>query len=127
MNYRNERGIVGKWKNTPVHIVEAADYHFSDDIIQVIADDGMKMVKNGLVIGTLSASGSVAGVKPYNYVSKLYEVEEVTQPVKLPDEEWKGKRREFAIDEVSLDISIPSGYFEQYATAVNKFFEDLDK
>ena len=56
----DERGTVGHWKSYQVYILEKSEYidnqhNLKDDI----ADDGMRMVNRGYVIGYLSRNGSV--------------------------------------------------------------------
>ena len=58
-DYRNERGLVGKWNGTEVWIMEAKDYDPYTNCISVIADEGMKMIRNGIVVGVLNANGNV--------------------------------------------------------------------
>ena len=57
----DERGTVGNWKGYQVYILEKKEYidnqhNLKDD---VIADDGMRMVNRGYIIGYLSRNGSV--------------------------------------------------------------------
>ena len=60
----DERGTVGNWKSYQVYILEKSEYidnqhNLKDDVVYVIADDGMRMVNRGYTIGYLSRNGSV--------------------------------------------------------------------
>ncbi|MBO5730288.1 MAG: hypothetical protein J6R67_03745 [Treponema sp.] len=71
MGYKNRRGIVGNWKGKQVNIIEKKDYEMTDEnMIYVIADDGMKMVKGGYVIGILNDNGSVMEVNGKRYLTE---------------------------------------------------------
>ena len=64
IDYRYERGTVGIWKGYQVYILEKKEYidnqnNLKNDVVYVIADDGMRMVNRGYVIGYLSRNGSV--------------------------------------------------------------------
>lgn len=128
MDYSKEKGIVGKWKGYPVYITNTKEYGSlpaADDTIYVLADDKMTMVQNGIVIGYLSASGSVSqsnSCRPYFY--------EKPKPVMAKAAEVKGavaetQTVEVGDKEIKLEVSIPSGYFDIYAETVNRFFEEL--
>ena len=60
----DERGTVGIWKGYQVYVLEKKEYidnqnNLKDDVVYVIADDGMRMVNRGYTIGYLSRNGSV--------------------------------------------------------------------
>lgn len=64
VDYRYERGWVGDWKSYQVYILEKSEYmdnqyNLKDNIVYVIADDGMRMVNKGCIIGYLSRNGTV--------------------------------------------------------------------
>ena len=72
MDYRYERGIVGNWKGYQVYIMEKQEYldnqyHLKDDVVYVIADDGMRMVNKGYTIGYLSKTGNVTECDKVRY------------------------------------------------------------
>ena len=75
MGYKNRRGIVGTWKGYSVNIIEKEEYEkikykLDENMIYVIADDGMKMVKCGYVIGILSDNGSVMEIEKKRYITE---------------------------------------------------------
>lgn len=101
-DYRNERGLVGKWNGAEVWIMEAKDYDPYPNCISVIADEGMKMVHNGIVVGVLNANGNVNQFsknvqypykKPTPKLQVVYKEEKVSLPV--------------AAQEVELTATIP--------------------
>ena len=106
MNYKFERGLVGHWKDNEVYVIEKKDYQHSADIVQVIADDNMRMVKDGFIIGYLSESGSVNECRPRRY--------QVTIPAPSP----------IGTRESEL---IAADYFDQFTTEVDSFFSLLEK
>lgn len=106
MNYKFERGLVGHWKDNEVYVIEKKDYQHSADIVQVIADDNMRMVKDGFIIGHLSESGSVNECRPRRY--------QVTIPSPSP----------IGTKESEL---IAADYFDQFTTEVDSFFSLLEK
>ena len=60
IDYRYERGTVGSWKGYQVYILEKKEYIDNQhNLKNDIADDGMRMVNRGYVIGYLSRNGSV--------------------------------------------------------------------
>ena len=119
MDYRYERGKVGTWNGKEVWIMDAVDYDPYVNCISVIADDGMKMVQNGYVVGFLKANGNVsqlAAGQHYAYKHKV-KLPVVEEPKPLPQKE-----------EVELpDTAIPAGYFEQFSNIVDEFFSTLGK
>lgn len=121
-DYRYERGLVGKWNGTEVWIMEAKDYDPYPNCISVIADEGMKMVRNGMVVGVLNANGNVNQFdknvqypykKPTPKPQVVYKEEKVSLPV--------------AAQEVELTATIPQGYFDQFTFNVDEFFATLEK
>ena len=101
-----------------VVVIEKKDYVDSADIVQVIADDNMRMVKDGFIIGHLSESGSVNECTPRRY--------QVTIPAPSP----VGKKRETGEyrEEFELpDTVIVADYFNQFTTEVDNFFSLLEK
>ena len=120
-DYRNERGLVGKWNGTEVWIMEAKDYDPYPNCISVIADEGMKMVHHGIVVGVLNANGNVNQFtkdKQYSYrkPKPQKKVKEVSLPVAA---------QENFVD--SLEATIPAGYFNQFTLNVDEFFATLGK
>ena len=120
-DYRNERGLVGKWNGTEVWIMEAKDYDPYPNCISVIADEGMKMVHNGIVVGVLNANGNVNQFNknvqyPYKKPKPQKKVKEVSLPVAA---------QENFVD--SLEATIPADYFNQFTFNVDEFFATLGK
>ena len=119
-NYRYERGLVGKWNGTEVWIMEAKDYDPYPNCISVIADEGMKMVHNGIVVGVLNANGNVNQFeknKQYTYRKPKPQKEEKKMPLPVAAENL--------VD--SLEATIPAGYFDQFTFNVDEFFATLGK
>lgn len=125
MDYRKERGLVGEWKKYKVYVIDKESYDIMSrnepDAIMVIANDGMRMVLNGKVIGVLSAQGSVTEV-PHVAYKNIEEKPKVSSAV--------GKKRE--TKEFREEFELPSavieeGYFEQFTGEVDKFFAAFDK
>ena len=120
-DYRYERGLVGKWNGTEVWIMEAKDYDPYPNCISVIADEGMKMVHNGIVVGVLNPNGNVNQFeknKQYTYRKPKLQVaykEEKKEPLPV------------AAQEVELTATIPQGYFDQFTFNVDEFFATLGK
>ena len=88
-DYRYERGLVGKWNGTEVWIMEAKDYDPYSNCISVIADEGMKMVHNGIVVGVLNANGNVNQFeknKQYTYRKPKPQKEEKKMPLPVAAE-----------------------------------------
>ena len=120
-DYRNERGLVGKWNGIEVWIMEAKDYDPYPNCISVIADEGMKMIRNGIVVGVLNANGNVNQFtkdKQYSYrkPKPQKKVKEVSLPVAA---------QENFVD--SLEATIPADYFNQFTFNVDEFFATLGK
>lgn len=118
-DYRNERGLVGKWNGTEVWIMEAKDYDPYPNCISVIADEGMKMIHNGIVVGILNPNGNVNQFtkdKQYTYrkPKPQKKVKEVSLPVAA---------QENFVD--SLEATIPADYFNQFTFNVDEFFKTL--
>ena len=116
-DYRNERGLVGKWNGTEVWIMEAKDYDPYPNCISVIADEGMKMIHNGIVVGILNPNGNVNQFekhKQYNYRKPKVQ-QEVKEKISLP----------VAAEEVELTATIPADYFNQFTFNVDEFFKTL--
>lgn len=120
-DYRNERGLVGKWNGTEVWIMEAKDYDPYTNCISVIADEGMKMIHNGIVVGVLNPNGNVNQFeknKQYNYRKpkpQVFYKEKDKMPLPV------------AAQEVELTATIPQGYFDQFTFNVDEFFATLGK
>ena len=112
MNYKFERGLVGHWKDNEVYVIEKKDYEHSADKVQVIADDNMRMVKDGFIIGHLSESGSVSECAPRRYNQAI------PSPV--------GKKRETGEYREEFEL-IAADYFNQFTTEVDSFFSLLEK
>lgn len=121
-DYRYERGLVGKWNGTEVWIMEAKDYDPYTNCISVIADEGMKMVHNGIVVGVLNANGNV------NQFNKdvQYPYRKPKPQVLSPKEEKKNPVP-VAAQEVEFTSTIPRGYFDQFTFNVDEFFATLGK
>ena len=114
IDYRYERGTVGIWKGYQVYILEKKEYidnqnNLKDDVVYVIADDGMRMVNRGYTIGYLSRNGSVNECDMVRYCP-VPQVEE--KPV-------VGEKFE-------LTTNIPEGYFDSFAGEVIEFFKHLN-
>ena len=117
-DYRNERGLVGKWNGTEVWIMEAKDYDPYPNGISVIADEGMKMVYNGFVVGILNPNGNVNQFEKHKqYIYRKPKSQETT-PVPVAAEEN-------LVD--SLETAIPADYFNQFTFNVDEFFATLGK
>ena len=120
-DYRYERGLVGKWNGMDVWIMEAKDYDPYTNCISVIADEGMKMVRNGMVVGVLNPNGNVNQFeknKHYTYRKP--------KPQVLSPQETKEKLP-VAAEEVEFTSTIPQGYFDQFTFNVDEFFATLGK
>ena len=115
MNYKFERGLVGHWKDNGVYVIEKKDYVDSADIVQVIADDNMRMVKDGFIIGHLSESGSVTECRPRRYIPSPSPVGKKRETMEY--------REEFELPETT----IAADYFDQFTTEVDSFFSLLEK
>ena len=114
MNYKFERGLVGHWKNNEVYVIEKKDYEHAADKVQVIADDNMRMVKDGFIIGHLSESGSVSECAPRRYNQAI------------PSPSPVGKKRETGEYREEFEL-IAADYFNQFTTEVDSFFSLLEK
>lgn len=123
-DYRYERGLVGNWKGYQVYILEKNEYidnqyNLKDNIVYVIADDGMRMVNKGYTIGYLNKSGNVSECDKVRYRPvKAAEVKNMPEPQKetsfSPGEA-----------EIVLTTEIPEGFFTSFATEVIEFFKHL--
>lgn len=120
-DYRYERGLVGNWKGYQVYILEKQEYvnnqyNLKDDVVYVIADDGMRMVNRGYTIGYLSKSGSVSECDKVRYrpVPQKPQKEEKTSVASTSGEET-----------IELTITIPNGYFDRFTGEVTEFFKHL--
>ena len=110
MGYYDKMGLVGSWKGKDVVIVFSREDIEHDDKIYVIASEKYMMVYHGTIIGTLTDSGSVIECKPHPLsVPKKKKVEE------------RGKRREVAVEEASINIED----FSEYTKIVDEFFKNL--
>ena len=120
-DYRYERGLVGKWNGTEVWIMEAKDYDPYPNCISVIADEGMKMIHNGIVVGVLNSNGNVN-----QYNKSLQYPYKKPKPQALYKEEKKNPLP-VATEEVEFTSTIPAGYFDQFTSNVDEFFATLGK
>jgi hypothetical protein len=63
MDYTHATGNIGNYKGTVVHAMTKAEYfsykQYSNNMIYLITDDNLKLVRNGNVIGRLSVAGEV--------------------------------------------------------------------
>ena len=115
VDYRYERGTVGHWKSYQVYILEKSKYidnqhNLKDDVVYVIADDGMRMVNRGYVIGYLSRNGSVNECDMVRYCP-VPQVEEKSTVISVSGEEV---------------TNIAEGYFDSFAGEVIEFFKHLN-
>ena len=120
-DYRYERGLVGNWKGYQVYILEKQEYinnqyNLKDDVVYVIADDGMRMVNKGYTIGYLSKSGSVSECDKVRYRPK---------PQKPQKEEKASVASTSGEETIELTITIPNGYFDRFTGEVTEFFKRL--
>lgn len=122
-DYRYERGLVGKWNGVNVIIVDKDDDILPGGDIYVASHNGMKMIKDNIVIGTLSPNGNVnqfGKAQHYTYNKP--------KPQVLPPQEAKKKiPLPVAAEEVELTTTIPKGYFDQFTLNVDEFFATLGK
>ena len=122
-DYRYERGLVGKWNGIDVIIVDNDNNIKDDGNVYVAAHNGMKMIRNNTVIGTLSPNGHVnqfGKAQHYTYNKP--------KPQVLPSQEAKKKiPLPVAAEEVELTTTIPQGYFDQFTSNVDNFFATLGK
>lgn len=120
INYRHERGLVGNWKGYQVYILEKSEYidnqcHLNEDVVYVVADDGMRMVHKGYTIGYLSNSGNVSECDKMRY-----------RPVQQkPQKEKEKEVTSTSGEEIKLTTEIPLGYFDNFAGEVTEFFKHL--
>lgn len=110
----DERGTVGHWKSYQVYILEKSEYidnqhNLKDDVVYVIADDGMCMVNRGYIIGYLSRNGSVNECDMVRYC-----------PVPQVKESPVASGEKF-----ELTTNIPEGYFDKFTGEVTEFFKHL--
>ena len=120
-DYRYERGLVGKWNGTEVWIMEAKDYDPYPNCISVIADEGMKMIHNGIVVGILNPNGNV---------NQFTKDKQYTYRKPKPQVFYKEKDKmplPVAAAEVELTATIPADYFNQFTFNVDEFFATLGK
>lgn len=124
MNYKFERGLVGHWKNNEVYVIEKKDYEHAADKVQVIADDNMRMIKDGFIIGHLSEGGSVSECIPMRYNPKPQTTIPSPSPLPVGKKRETGEyREEFELPETT----IAADYFNQFTTEVDSFFSLLEK
>ena len=119
IDYRYERGTVGNWKGYQVYILEKKEYidnqnNLKNDVVYVIADDGMRMVNRGYVIGYLSKNGSINECDKVRYC-----------PVPQVEERPTVSGEETAVS-IELTTNIPEGYFDRFAGEVIEFFKHLN-
>ena len=112
----DERGTVGNWKSYQVYILEKKEYidnqhNLKDDVVYVIADDGMRMVNRGYTIGYLSKNGSVNECDMVRYCP-------------VPQVETSASGEETAVS-IELTTNIPDGYFDKFTGEVTEFFKHL--
>ena len=117
IDYRYERGTVGIWKGYQVYILEKKEYidnqnNLKNDVVYVIADDGMRMVNRGYIIGYLSRNGSVNECDMVRYCP-VPQVEENLVVTSASGEKFE------------LTTNIPEGYFDRFAGEVTEFFKHL--
>ena len=117
IDYRYERGTVGNWKGYQVYILEKKKYidnqhNLKDDVVYVIADDGMCMVNRGYIIGYLSRNGSVNECDMVRYCP-------------VPQVEERPASGEETAVSIELTTNIPEGYFDSFAGEVIEFFKHL--
>ena len=122
IDYRYERGTVGIWKGYQVYILEKKEYidnqnNLKNDVVYVIADDGMRMVNKGYVIGYLSKNGSINECDNVRYCP-VPQVEERPTVISASGEET-------AVS-IELTTNIPEGYFDRFAGEVTEFFKHLN-
>ena len=127
MDYRYERGIVGNWKDYQVYIMEKQEYldsqyHLKDDIVYVIADDGMRMVNKGYTVGYLSKDGIVTECDKTRYRPIARKPQKEEKTTAAIDTSTSGEEAEA---EIELTTAIPDGYFDSFAGEVNEFFKHL--
>ena len=118
VDYRYERGTVGHWKSYQVYILEKSEYidnqyNLKDDVVYVIADDGMRMVNRGYVIGYLSRNGSVNECDMVRYCP-------------VPQVEKRSTVIFTSGEKIELTTNIPEGYFDSFAGEVTEFFKHLN-
>lgn len=118
IDYRYERGTVGNWKGYQVYILEKKEYidnqhNLKNDVVYVIADDGLRMVNRGYVIGYLSRNGSVNECDKVRYCP-VPQVEENLVVTSASGEKFE------------LTTNIPEGYFDSFAGEVIEFFKHLN-
>lgn len=123
IDYRYERGLVGNWKGYQVYILEKSEYmdnqyNLKNDVVYVIADDGMRMVNKGYTIGYLGKAGSVNECDKVRY-----------RPVqqKPQKEEKTSVTTSTSGEEVVIELTatIPDGYFDKFTGEVTEFFKHL--
>lgn len=122
-DYRYERGLVGNWKGYQVYILEKSEYvgnqyNLKDDVVYVIADDGMRMVNRGYTIGYLSKSGSVSECDKVRYRPIAQ------KPQKKETVVTSTSGEETAVS-IELTTTIPDGYFDKFTGEVTEFFKHL--
>ena len=122
-DYRYERGLVGKWNGMDVIIVDKDKDILCDGNVYVASHNGMKMIKDNIVIGTLSPNGNV------NQFGKAqhYTYNEPKPQVFYKEKEQKKIPLPVAAQEVELTTTIPQGYFDQFTSNVDNFFATLGK
>ena len=109
MGYYGKTGLIGSWKGKDVVIVSNREGVQQDGKIYVVASEKYMMVDNGMVIGTLIDSGSVVECRPHPFYF----------PKKKKVEEERGKRREVAVEEKTIEG------FNEYTKIVDDFFKNL--
>ena len=119
-DYRYERGLVGNWKGYQIYILEKNEYmdnqyNLKDNVVYVIADDGMRMVNKGYTIGYLSKTGSVSECDKIRY-------KPIAQKSQKKEETSVTSGEEAVIE---LTTEIPDGYFDSFAGEVTEFFKHL--
>lgn len=125
VDYRYERGWVGNWRGLKVFILEQDEYlqnryNLNDDVVYVIADDGMCMVNKGYIIGHLNRNGNVSECDRTRY-----------RPVQQKPQEEEEKEEEVTVstsgegEAIELTTTIPKGYFDGFAREVTEFFKNL--
>ena len=121
-DYRYERGLVGKWNGVNVIIVDKDKDILPGGDIYVASHNGMKMVHNGIVIGTLNPNGNV------NQYEKNQQVEYFRKPKPIVKQEpVKVPAAQEGYEEILLETTIPAGYFDAFSFNVDNFFATLGK
>ena len=88
-------------------------YNLNANTVYVIADDGMRMVNKGYIIGYLSRNGTVNECDKVRYCP-------------VPQVEEKSTIISASGEKIELTTNIPEGYFDSFAGEVIEFFKHLN-